>query len=136
MGRKITNTNWNLRSVSAEQVDLSVGGACQNVGNYTVPDNKMLLVTARYMRQEISPPTSSAVGAQSFATMAFSNGELVSANAELHNFNTRLVVRAQGDNHRLRILKSSGSFPPGSLKEEDFQAGTLAIHNLKNTVTV
>ncbi len=146
------NINWNLRSVNTGQVDLSTEGSYQNVGSYTVPENKMLLITARlnYTRQEFAPPSSSAVETQSFASMVSSNflrnggvryfdledGELTSANVERRDFNIKLMVKAEGGNHQLKVLLRSESSSPSNFTGGSFEKGNLALYRLNNSMTV
>ncbi len=148
----LMNINWNLRSVNTGQVDLSTEGSYQNVGSYTVPENKMLLITARlnYTRQEFAPPSSSAVETQSFASMVSSNflrnggvryfdledGELTSANVERRDFNIKLMVKAEGGNHQLKVLLRSESSSPSNFTGGSFEKGNLALYRLNNSMTV
>ncbi len=115
-------TNWKLNSVFNGDVELSKEDTYYNVGSYAVPQDRMLLITAR-LKYTLFDPISRGlpfpVKTQTFAGMVSSNflreggvrylelecGQFKISRAVLRDFDTKLVVKTEGSGHQLQIAK-------------------------------
>ncbi len=118
----MANARWNLRSTGQPvEVSLPAAGICCNVGSYSVSENRMLLIKANlsYRLLGVSGTSSGMTGTQSFAAFVSSDflrkggtkyldprkTQFSSSNPDMQNFQIKLGVKTEGDNHQLQIFK-------------------------------
>ncbi len=133
--------NWNLTNVSDVSVDLSTADAYHNVGNYTVPEDRMLLITASLNYTQLGG--SETLETQSFATIVSSDflreggiryleldrGQFASSDTNLHDFNARFMLKSQWGSHQLQISREDNGQSP-------FAPVDSAVYSESNSVRV
>ncbi len=133
--------NWNLTNVSDVSVDLSTADAYHNVGNYTVPEDRMLLITASLNYTQLGG--SATLETQSFATIVSSDflreggiryleldrGQFASSDTNLHDFNARFMLKSQWGSHQLQISREDNGQSP-------FAPVDSAVYSESNSVRV
>ncbi len=139
-------TNWKLNSVFNGDVELSKEDTYRNIRDYAVPEDRMLMITAR-LKYRVFHPFSRALyppaKTQTFAGMVSSNflrervirylelecGQFNIQRAVLRDFDTKLMVKTQWGSHQLQISREDNGQSP-------FAPVDSAVYSENNSVRV